>query len=333
MTAVGGDLAGDGLIRPLNAPSGQQVLPGVQPGVSGGVTLAQYVVIFSAPDASGAGGGMFVYTGSPAPGNPPIFSVSNATEDPYGNAIAPGIWAGQYGQIQAGLEIITEGATGRLKGQLAFPTPAVPSAAYAGIFGTTVGTTAILQMLTAMAAATGPYSDRALIQLQSNPGTPGASASYFGIYSDTNGGSNTHWFGNYSGWACYVCQFLTAVLPGTGTSSSVPAQPETWHPLTLQNGWAQVGGGRPARYRLVPSPANEVEVEGNISGAAASSSTFATLVAPYVPHYPAVFQMQPTSLTLAGQYFGQMNTSGALVAEGTTLTGNFNFKGLINLDT
>lgn len=326
-TGPAGSTAGDGLVRSINAPSGHQVLPGVQPGVTGGLDLAQYVVVFSAADASGAGGGLFVYSGSPAPGNGPIYSVTSATEDPYGNAVNPGIAAGQFGQVQAVLE-----AMGK-QGQLVFPTPTVPAAAYAGVTGTYSGVIPLLQMFSAQAQSVAPYNDRTLLQMQGNPASGASSASYFMVYVDTNGDKITHFFGNYAGFGMYACQFIYAVLPGTGTSSSNPAQPESWHLMTLQNGWAQVSGGRPARYRLTGCPANEIEVEGNISGAAASNSTFATLVSPYVPHYPGIFQMQPTGITLTGQYYGQANASGTLQAVGTTQTGNFNFRGIISLDS
>jgi hypothetical protein len=333
-SAADAGLGSDGLVRPVNAPSGQQVLPGVQPGVSGQVVLAQYVIIFSAATSTGTGGGLFIYVGSPAPGNAPVFSMSDATEDPYGNAIAPGIWAGQYGQVQAGLEVVTSPVTGSPIGQLAFPTPSITSAAYGVIFGEGIsGNIPILRIISALNAETGPYSDRAGLQMQGNPGTAGASAGYFGIYADANGGLNTHFYGNYSGWACYVAQFINAVLPGTGTSTTNPAQVETWHAMTLANGWAQVSGGMPAQYRLLASPSSSVQVRGNISGAAATSGTFATLPAGYVPAHTGIFQMQPTSLTAAGQYYGQAGTDGTLAMEGGTRTFSFNLGGIFTLDS
>jgi hypothetical protein len=77
-------MAGDGLVRPLNAPPGITPAPGVQPG-STAVTIAHYVIVF------GAGGGVFVYSGTPAKGNPPIASITGGSIDPYGNTVETGI--------------------------------------------------------------------------------------------------------------------------------------------------------------------------------------------------------------------------------------------------
>ncbi len=68
---------------PLNAPGVQQLTPGVQPGVTSGIVIANTVIVF------GADGGFFVYNGAPALGNPPIFTVvaPGVTTDPYGNPV------------------------------------------------------------------------------------------------------------------------------------------------------------------------------------------------------------------------------------------------------
>jgi hypothetical protein len=71
-------------IPPLNAPPAGQVSTGVQPGVTSAVLLANKVIVF------GANGGIFVYNGTPALGNPPILAITTATTDPYGNDIKPG---------------------------------------------------------------------------------------------------------------------------------------------------------------------------------------------------------------------------------------------------
>ena len=39
----------------------------------------------------GSDGGVFIYNGTPGPGNPPIASVADSLTDPFGNAIVPGI--------------------------------------------------------------------------------------------------------------------------------------------------------------------------------------------------------------------------------------------------
>lgn len=76
-------MSGDGLVPPLNAPPAGQPQPGVQPGVSGQIVVANKVIVF------GPGGGIFVYNGTPALGNPPIFYVTTGAADPYGNPVTP----------------------------------------------------------------------------------------------------------------------------------------------------------------------------------------------------------------------------------------------------
>ena len=77
---------GGGLVPPR---IDQQVRPGPQriiaPG-QGQVVVAQYVIIF------GTNGGLFIYDGKPAKGNPPVFCITppGVTEDPYGNTVSGG---------------------------------------------------------------------------------------------------------------------------------------------------------------------------------------------------------------------------------------------------
>lgn len=77
-------MAGRGGINPppLNAPPAGAVSTGVQPGVSTGIVLAQYVVVFGGKSA-----GIFVYEGAPAKGNPPVAWLTDSTTDPYGNSL------------------------------------------------------------------------------------------------------------------------------------------------------------------------------------------------------------------------------------------------------
>jgi hypothetical protein len=39
----------------------------------------------------GPGGGLFLYIGTPGPGNPPVVSITENTTDPYGNPVTPGL--------------------------------------------------------------------------------------------------------------------------------------------------------------------------------------------------------------------------------------------------
>jgi hypothetical protein len=83
---------------PLNAPPGVAPVIGVQPGTSPSIILARYVVIF------GADGGLFIYDGTPAKGNPPVLSAvaPGTTEDPYGNSVASVLNIGDFSGAHIG---------------------------------------------------------------------------------------------------------------------------------------------------------------------------------------------------------------------------------------
>lgn len=96
-------MSGDGLVRPLNAPPAGQLPIGVQPGVQSAIILANQVIVF------GAGGGVFVYNGTPALGNPPIAWMASGTKDPYGNPLPNSATMGiaSSGTFAAGNQLIT----------------------------------------------------------------------------------------------------------------------------------------------------------------------------------------------------------------------------------
>jgi hypothetical protein len=74
-------------------------LSGTQPGSSAGIVRARLVIV------SGTAEGVFIYNGTPGAGNPPIFSATSGTTDPYGNTVIPTL------QIQGG-GALTVGAAG-----------------------------------------------------------------------------------------------------------------------------------------------------------------------------------------------------------------------------
>jgi len=302
--------AGDGLVRPLNAPSGNQVLPGVQPGVSSGVTLAQYVIIYGS-SSGGSGPGLFIYaTGtSPGPGNPPIYSDSNATEDPYGNSINPGIWAGQFDGTQAGLEV-----NGTI-GQLAFPVAGSNAVATAAIVGRPGGLSggSVLQVISAQ--DTGAGADRVVLQLADNTAELGESATWFLVYQDA-GSPPVGWIqatGGCGGVAFNSVSELTGVLPGTGTSSTNAAQPETWHDIIPDAGWTIVNQ---PQYRLLPGIG--VQVTGLLTHAATAAQTSINSANPIPSAYwPPVtrYYRTPQAADLAGAV--QIQATGGTPAGGT----------------
>jgi hypothetical protein len=82
-------VAGDGLVKPVNAPAGQQTPVGVQPGTSN-VDFVRFLIAFG---PNGVAVGVFVYPPGtvPGPGNPPELSMSLGGKDPFGNIIPAGI--------------------------------------------------------------------------------------------------------------------------------------------------------------------------------------------------------------------------------------------------
>lgn len=107
----------DGLVRPLNAPPGQGVAPGVQPGVSNAVEIANLVIIF------GVHGGLFVYSPSPGAGNLIASIVPQAGTDQFGNTYVAGVTSygpGGFTELFGGLvnfrlgSFISESSTGLL---------------------------------------------------------------------------------------------------------------------------------------------------------------------------------------------------------------------------
>lgn len=263
----------DGLIPSLGSPPGQPTPVGVQPGTTPGVVLAQFVIVF------GASGGIFLYSGKPGPGNPPVAWMSTGTQDPYKNTLTPKtggalIGAGQDGNPQVVLAL--SGAAG----QLAFPLPGTWTN-YPNVFGEVVGGGGTLSI-------NGPtdttVNDQAYAELLSAAaGFDGGSAGAL-HYIDANGGDNTIAIWGDDGLLVNVSPNMFAVKPGTGGSPTNPAVQETWHAMTpFLNGWANAAGNVAAQYRKVASPPNSVEIIGAITATAATAGNFFTLPAGYRP--------------------------------------------------
>lgn len=254
-------LPSDKLYAPLNAPRAGNVSVGIQPG-SPQVILAQYVIVF------GTAGGVFIYSGSPGLGNPPVYWVGNVTADPYGNTLNEGIWAGQTGAIQVGLQ--AQGGSAQV---FFVPVGGYAAVASAGIVQS--GGQAILELLGAQTTANpAANSDRVALFLWDHGGAvgPGASADIQAWFFDTSGTGHNLWNGNYAGLGLGAC-YINAVQPGTGTDPTAAGVfvPETWHPVTLDAGWTAVAGYPAPQYRLLPT--GDVEIAGVVSHAAFNVST------------------------------------------------------------
>lgn len=110
---------------------------------------------------------------------------------------------------------------------------------------------------------------------------------------------------------------------------------ETWHAMTLQNSWVNSGGTDPtAQYRLVPSPANCVQVVGSIkNGVKTSGTVIATLPVGYRPATHKV--LFPIAIdTVSGTTFPRMtlNTDGTLTIDNCAAATFIFFNAVIPLD-
>lgn len=297
------------LIPPLNAARAGNAAPGVQPGVSGQIVFAQYVVVF------GTSGGMFIYAGQPGPGNPPVYWFGNVVADPYGNPLKQGVWAGQQGSIQVGIQTSGPGAGG--SAQIFFvPVGDYAADATAGMLQT--GGQAFLEFLGAQTTANpDAESDRVGLFLTDHGSGQSAALSVF--YFDSAGAGHVALGVTCSGLQLPAVWGLSAVQPGTGSSSANPYVPETWHPAALSNSWAGSGSGvNGLFYRLNPDA--EVEIILDLLHATATGNSIcATLGTGYRPataiNLPLAWN-NPQASNSASPPWLNVSTGGALQITG-----------------
>lgn len=286
----------DKLVKPLNAPAAGNAAAGVQPGVSNAIILAQYVVVF------GTTGGVFIYAGTPGPGNPPIYSMANADADPYGNVIEPGIWAGTTAGPQVGIQVSSNA------GVILFPFPGTFAAdARAGSIEFSSG--AALELIGPQDMA--PANDLVSMLLTDNTAGGGLSAEWFLIYQDANGHQNTHAVGSYLGVTLPVVAALTAVTPGTGTSNTNPATSESWHTVSLDAGWSSA---ETLRYKLL-AESSTVWVQGAVTHAGFSGTVNINGSTPIPAAYRPSTNHNIGGPGIPGRAGGLITSAGVFVAE------------------
>jgi hypothetical protein len=322
-------LSGDGLIPPLNAPPAGALVPGVQPGVSNAVVLAQYVIVF------GTAGGVFVYTGTPAPGNQPIASLTNAATDPYDNPTQQGLTVYDlpaYLQLHVNTAFYDAPAVEMVTGAPSEDRHAVMYSIIlnAGLVNETLQTDIL-----------GPASTsdtvQGLVQLVSAAadGSSEAGGVLYVVDNTTTVATPVAFWNSTAGFSV-IAGSATAVKPGTGTSPANPPAAETWHAMSLKNSWANVSGFAVAQYRKVASPPNSVEITGAINAAAATAAAFYTLPAGYIPaDKQAVCAMGANASVPAGlSPWIECDASGNLSVQNTGALGAWEsfFHGFISLD-
>jgi hypothetical protein len=203
-------------------------------------------------------------------------------------------------------------------GQVALPTGAAGEVLAGGLASAIAAdhVTSFMQIFGAQGPA--PNNDRAIMTFFNATGGSGAfwEIIYNSLVTST---PITQLLGGFSGVQVNGVTTLTAVLPGTGTSTSAPAQPETWHNLTPDAGWAVVDQ---PQYRLLPGTG--VQVRGLITRAATAVQTNINGATPIPSAYwPAVTRYYRTPMPapdLAGSVDIQGNGIFVMRASGFAAT-------------
>ena len=282
---------------------------GVAPS-SGQVIRARQVIV------SGHGDGIFVYTGRPRLGNPPIAWMGGGLVDPYGNVLPSTTGVASSGSFQAGNSITNANGTFTYSGSIPQLGQLIYSNAFAGgtdsagniypagiaIYQTASGTQPTL--VAAMNPITG--------NIQFGAGTPANPGTAI-----LNGGGTL------------INSNIYAFHPGTNNQ-------ETWQAINpLLNGWANDPGNVTAQYRMVGSPPVSVEVIGTLLATAATSNIFFTLPAAYRPQNLQQFASMGTGGVPAGEApYVSCDAGGNLrIGQGTIGAANvYGFHGFISLD-
>lgn len=250
----------------------------------------QQILAFLVEIISGLPGtGLFVYSGSPALGNPPIdyITAPGVTNDPAGNAL-PTTTGGftsvrytlgtaeQIAQLSAGILVLLGGlpaSYAQLGGisvsngsdQLAITAPELPGHATPTLFLTPSATQSQIT------AETGQF-------LVSTPGGPADTSALLEVQGE---------------------------IATTGTVEAIIGGAlETWHNASLNAGFAAFGGGyNTPGYQYEPINGGRVRLRGLVSltAAEAASTAIFTLPAGYVP---AKDQLFLTPSTLSGANLG-----------------------------
>jgi hypothetical protein len=265
---------GMGGIAPM--PPGY-VPPGLPDTAAGSTNVfrGRLVIVFG---PVGTVSGIFVYTPgtTPAPGNPPIISLTESSTDPYGNAVNGGVVVGTSAHPQVQLQSV--GGIGKL-------TFLLNNAGYSdafidGGFASGIGVISIQGPASTVAAS----DDFISHVISAADGVAGHFANEEWAYTDTAAAFHTYAFVDGTGFNATAVSQLTAADPNVAPTPAAPAFGETWHDMRpLLNSFVGTIAGRyPPQYRKTAD--GTIEVEGYIRlPAAYNGVTFATLPAAYRP--------------------------------------------------
>lgn len=268
-----------------------QPSPGVGPG-QGQNVRARIVIIF------GTGGGLFVYSGTPAAGNLIASITSAAGTDPFGNPYDSDVTV--YGSAGTFVQMLAA-TVARINLGTGDPAETTPGAVATRILGT--GGPRILQaiMQSPLVSGSTDFTQMGLgspsadlvdatawqVAAQSLPSQGAISVEPQRIHISTGNGTATAEVNITPGNTQIVAGSLTATA-GTAAAPTLITT-DTWHSLGTLAGYTISEG----RYRLTASGNVELDVVVSSAGANASSTAFSVTMAaeyrpPSVNRFPAM---------------------------------------------
>lgn len=244
---------------------------------------------------------MLIYSGTPAAGNLVASSAPASGTDTFGNDII-GSGFTVYGSGGQAIQMTDAGGDAE---QIFFTGAAIEGLAAA------INCQALLSSALLSLTIKGPASnvtghvDQVIAEMNAAQNIAANSANMLFYYLD-----QAATFHQYAGYDCTGFSIqagrVTAVDPTTGTLAT-PAKAETWHNMSMLNGWTATT----ARYRL--GAENRVYIDVEISSAAATTQQFATLPAGYQPLIPKqIAAGANANVATAVSPFVQVLASGAI---------------------
>jgi hypothetical protein len=248
-----GSLFGLGAGTPSRFPYTDRPQSGPGIGAGQGQNVRARIIIIS-----GAGGGLFVYSGTPAPGNPPIAYIAAAgvTKDPYGNTL-PNSDGGVVSSNN-----LAHLFSALLGGQVVFGNSADPLPAPSII------------------SETGGGSFGASLTIESGQGNTATVSGNLFLQDDQSAG--TAGTGRVS--------VVNAAFKSVGGSPAAPTlvTTDTWQPITsFSNGWAANGQ---CRVKLLPDGYVKLQLNAT-AGTLADGTTICQVPTPatYQPNAASQF--------------------------------------------
>jgi hypothetical protein len=323
-------------------------LSGTQPGSSAGIVRARLIIV------SGSGEGVFIYNGTPGAGNPPIFSATGGTTDPYGNTVIPTLQIQGGGRLTVGaagapeVELISNAAItvttdisttsaaasnvtsfGTLQQIITFPSnnanelspPIIGETLVTYTNGETADGLLFLSGTTESSLTAGSFQ----LTLSTSSGATYPGVIICGVYKISGSAvtlvpATFQNLGDGQLGVYYVSQFGSGGKPsipigGLTDGNLVPSTYENWHSVAAGNSWTGT-----IYYKLTAD--NEVYLwSNNLTSPAASVNgvTIASFGSVYTPNVSMTFGVQEVQASNAGFAFRlTLSNSGNLTSTGVS---------------